>query len=61
MNSSFKWLKRYVPDLDVATTDYVDRMTLSGTKVEGYEDRGADLEKILVGQIMKIERHPDAD
>ena len=61
MNSSFKWIKRYVPDLDVATTDYVDRMTLSGTKVEGYEDRGADLEKILVGQIMKIERHPDAD
>lgn len=61
MNSSFTWIKRYVPDLDIATTDFVDRMTLSGTKVEGYEDRGADLEKIFVGQIKKIERHPDAD
>ena len=61
MNSSFTWIKKYVPDLEVSVSDFVDRMTLSGTKVEGYEDRGADLEKILVGKIMEIERHPDAD
>ncbi len=39
----------------------MDAMTLSGTKVEGYERQDADLEKIVVGQIEKIERHPDAD
>ena len=36
-------------------------MTLSGTKVEGYEELDADLDKIVVGQIDKIEKHPDAD
>ena len=36
-------------------------MTLSGTKVEGYEELDADLSKIVVGQIDKIEKHPDAD
>ena len=36
-------------------------MTLSGTKVEGFEELDADLEKIVIGQIEKIERHPDAD
>ena len=36
-------------------------MTLSGSKVEGYEELDADLEKIVIGQIEKIEKHPDAD
>ena len=61
MNTSLSWIKAYVPDLDVAPAEYVDAMTLSGTKVEGYEDRGRDLENIFVGQITSIERHPDAD
>ena len=41
--------------------EYTDAMTLSGTKVEGYEELDADLDKIVVGQIDKIEKHPDAD
>ena len=41
--------------------EYTDAMTLSGTKVEGYEKLDADLDKIVVGQIEKIEKHPDAD
>lgn len=61
MNTSLSWIKVYVPDLDVAPNEYVDAMTLSGTKVEGYEDRGKDLEGIFVGQIKSIEKHPDAD
>ena len=51
----------YVPDLDVTAQEYFDAMTLSGTKVEGYEILDADLDKIVIGQITKIERHPDAD
>ena len=61
MNTSLSWIKMYVPDLDVTAQEYTDAMTLSGTKVEGYEILDADLEKIVVGQIEKIERHPDAD
>ena len=61
MNTSLSWIKMYVPDLDVDAQEYSDAMTMSGTKVEGYQRLDADLEKIVVGQIIKIEKHPDAD
>lgn len=61
MNTSMSWIKMYVPDLDVTAQEYTDAMTLSGTKVEGFEKLDADLDKIVIGQIDKIERHPDAD
>lgn len=61
MNTSLSWIKAYVPDLDVTAQEYTDAMTLSGTKVEGFEKLDADLEKIVIGQILSIERHPDAD
>ena len=61
MNTALSWIKAYVPDLDVTAQEYTDAMTLSGTKVEGYECLDKNLEKIVVGQITKIESHPDAD
>lgn len=61
MNTSLSWIKAYVPGLDVTAQEYTDAMTLSGTKVEGYEALDADLDKIVIGQIEKIEKHPDAD
>ncbi len=61
MNTSLSWIKAYVPELDVAAQEYADAMTLSGTKVEGYVELDADLDKIVIGQIDRIERHPDAD
>ncbi|WP_122643294.1 phenylalanine--tRNA ligase subunit beta [Luxibacter massiliensis] len=61
MNTSLSWIKAYVPDLDVTAQEYTDVMTLSGTKVEGYEKLDADLDKIIIGQIDKIDKHPDAD
>ncbi len=61
MNTALSWIKAYVPDLDVTAQEYTDAMTLSGSKVEGYECLDKNLEKIVVGQIEKIERHPDAD
>ena len=61
MNTSLSWIKAYVPDLDVTAQEYTDAMTLSGTKVEGYEEMDADLDRIVIGQIEKIEKHPDAD
>ncbi|MEG1291991.1 MAG: phenylalanine--tRNA ligase subunit beta, partial [Lachnospiraceae bacterium] len=61
MNTSLSWIKAYVPDLEVSAQEYTDAMTLSGTKVEGFEVMDADLEQIIIGQIDKIEKHPDAD
>ena len=61
MNTALSWIKAYVPDLDVTDQEYTDAMTLSGTKVEGFARLDKNLEKIVVGQIKKIERHPDAD
>ncbi len=61
MDTSLSWIKAYVPDLDVTAQEYMDAMTLSGTKVEGYTALDADLENIVVGEILKIERHPDAE
>lgn len=61
MNTPLSWIKVYVPELDTTAQEYADAMTLSGSKVEGYEKLDADLEKIVVGKILKIEKHPDAD
>lgn len=61
MNTPLSWIKAYVPELDVTAQEYTDAMTLSGSKVEGYEKLDADLDKIVVGKILKIEKHPDAD
>ncbi len=61
MNTSLSWIKTYVPDLDVTAQEYTDAMTLTGTKVEGFTELDADLDKIVIGQIDKIEKHQDAD
>ncbi len=61
MNTALSWIKAYVPDLTCTDQEYCDAMTLSGTKVEGFEKLDKNLEKIVVGEILKIERHPDAD
>lgn len=61
MNTPLSWIKAYVPDLDVSAQEFVDAMTLSGSHVENYEKKDKNLEKIVVGKILKIEKHPDAD
>lgn len=61
MNTPLSWIQAYVPDLKCTAEEYTDAMTLSGTKVEGYTDLGKNLEKIIVGKILKIDKHPDAD
>lgn len=61
MNTALSWIKAYVPDLDCTPQEYLDELTLSGTKVEYFENLDKNLSKIVVGQIKKIDRHPDAD
>ncbi len=61
MVTSLKWIKEYVPDLDVTAQEYVDAMTLSGSKVEGYTRLDEDLDQIVIGQVLSVDPHPDAD
>ncbi len=61
MNTALSWIKAYVPGLSCTDQEYCDAMTLSGTKVEGYVRTDKNLEKIVIGQIERIDRHPDAD
>lgn len=57
MRTSLKWIKDLVPDLNVTPKEYMDAMTLSGSKVEFYEEMDENLDKIVVGQIERIEKH----
>ena len=61
MNTSLNWIKAMVPGLDVTDQEFRDAMTLSGTKVENFTAFDKNLEKIVVGQIESVEKHPDAD
>ncbi len=61
MNTTLSWVKAYVPDLEVTAQEFTDAMTLSGTLVENYEKADRDLDKIVIGQIDQIEKHPNAD
>lgn len=62
MNTSINWIKAMVPGLDdVTDQQFRDAMTLSGTKVEGFEAYDKNLDKIVVGEILSVEKHPDAE
>lgn len=60
MKAPLKWLKDYV-DINVTPKEFADAMTMSGSKVEGIEVQGEDISKVVVGKIISIEKHPDAD
>ncbi len=60
MQLSMKWLKDYV-DIDIAPKEFAEDMTMSGSKVETFEEIGGEITGVVVGKILSIERHPDAD
>ncbi|MBQ7778081.1 MAG: phenylalanine--tRNA ligase subunit beta [Oscillibacter sp.] len=60
MNLSRKWLNEFVT-VDVNDKEFAEAMTLSGSKVEGTADMGAEISNIVVGKIVALERHPDSD
>ena len=63
MNLSRKWLTEFVDiPLDAMNDrDFAEAMTLSGSKVEGTTDLGAEIKNVVVGKILSMERHPDSD
>ena len=60
MDLPMSWLSDYV-DLDCTTKEFMDAITLSGSKVEGVTHLAADIDKVVNGKVLKIVRHPDAD
>ena len=60
MNLSRKWLSEFV-SVDANDRDFAEAMTLSGSKVEGTEDLGAEINNVVVGRVLSMERHPDSD
>lgn len=61
MDLSMRWLKEFVDIGPMAPRDFTEAMTMSGSKVECYEFEGGQIDNIIVGQVLSIERHPDAD
>ncbi len=64
MNLSRKWLTEFVDGVSVSDIDdreFAEAMTLSGSKVETYEDMGAEINNVLVGKILSMEKHPNSD
>ena len=60
MNLSMKWLSDYV-DIDVTPRQFSEDMTMSGSKVEGYKSEAAEIQNVVVGRLLSVEQHPNAD
>lgn len=64
MNLSRKWLTEFVDGVSVSDIDdreFSEAMTLSGSKVETYEELGAEIENVLAGKILSMVKHPNSD
>jgi len=61
MQLSMKWLADYTDVSDISIKDYCDRMTMTGSKVEGYEVLSENISGVVCGRIEKIDRHPNAE
>ncbi len=60
MNLSMKWLSDYV-DLNVPIKQFAADMTMSGSKVEGYEIEGGPVSGVVVGKVLEVIKHPNAN
>ena len=60
MKASIEWLKEY-SDIDIDTVQLGDILTMTGSKVETIDQTGNDIKNVVVGKILEIEKHPDAD
>ena len=60
MKLPLKWLKDFT-DIKADVKKYADALTLSGSKVEGFETLGEEIDRVVVGRILSVEKHPDAD
>jgi len=60
MKFSEKWLREWV-DPPVSTVELVEQLTMAGLEVDSVEPAAAGLEALLVGEVISVDKHPDAD
>ena len=60
MKVSLSWLKQYVP-INMAVSDLADALTMAGLEVEAVEDRYAYLDTVVIGRVVEVLPHPNAD
>ena len=62
MKVPLSWLKRYVP-VTISAEELAHRLTMAGVEVGDVVHVGADWDrdKIVVGHVLKVDPHPDAD
>ncbi|MDR1157964.1 MAG: phenylalanine--tRNA ligase subunit beta [Oscillospiraceae bacterium] len=60
MKLSLEWLSEFV-DTAVSPKEYAEAMTLSGSKVETVEELGAEIQHVVLGRVLSVTPHPDAD
>ncbi len=60
MKLPISWLSDFVKTDGIDIKDYCDRMTDTGSKVEGYEILGEDIANVVIGRVLSVEPHPDA-
>ncbi len=60
MNLSMKWLGDYVK-ADMPIKDYCHALTMSGSKVEGYEIEGSEITNVVVGKLLSVVPHENSD
>ncbi len=60
MKVSLSWLKDFV-DIDVDVETLADKLVGAGFEVEEIIDAGANMKNVVLGKIVELEKHPDAD
>ena len=60
MKASREWLEEY-SDIDVDTIKLGDILTMTGSKVETIEQKGNEIKNVVIGKILEVKKHPDAD
>ena len=62
MKLNRKWLHEEFVDLShVSDKEFVETLTIFGQKVETYERMDAEIKNVVVGKVLKMERHPNSD
>ncbi len=61
MKIAMSWFNDYVDLSDIPPKEFADAMTMSGSMVEGVESLGAEIENVVTGKILSVEKHENAD
>ena len=55
-----KWLKEFADIGEMPIVSFTEAITMSASKVEGWETEGSEIDNVVTGQIISLERHPDS-